>query len=218
MRPLTADTLRLLREPATNLGLQQRGVVSHLDVEHADQLLAFGIGRHARGSVLLAQDRERAIGQRIDIGHLGIADRELDEARVGAHVLGFADIDGDRRGALGAADRIVRCASASLLAEEIAAATSLPRSAASAPAPSHLVQYPFLLPSVHYPHPCFPFPNLAVPVLVSCTLGFPGFAVTLVRAFDRHAVFLLAAAAARPTVVDNPTVGAISARAQIAQA
>ena len=93
-----------MREAAADLGLQQRGVVDHLDVEHADQLLAFGIDRHAGGAVLLAEDRQRVVGQRIDVGDLGIADRDLDEARVGAHVLGLADIDGHRRGALGAAD------------------------------------------------------------------------------------------------------------------
>ena len=82
MRPLTAETRRLACGKRRRiLMLQQRGVVHHLDVEHADQLLAFGIGRHAGGAVLLAEDRERAVGQRIDVGHLGIADRELDEAR-----------------------------------------------------------------------------------------------------------------------------------------
>ena len=93
-----------IRKAARISVLHQRGVVHHLDVEHADQLLAFGIGRHARRAVLLAEDRQRAVGQRIDVGHLGIADRQFDEARVGADVLGLADVDRHRRGALGAAD------------------------------------------------------------------------------------------------------------------
>ena len=91
-------------EAAADLGLQQRGVVHHLDVEHADQLLAFGIGGHPRRAVLLAEDRERAVGQRVDVGDLGIADGELDEARLGADVFGLSDIDGHRRRALGLRD------------------------------------------------------------------------------------------------------------------
>ena len=59
-----------VREAATDLGRQQRGVVGHLDVEDADQLLALGIDRDARGADLLAEDRERVVGQRIDVGDL----------------------------------------------------------------------------------------------------------------------------------------------------
>ena len=91
-------------EALADLVLQQRSVVDHLDVEHADQLLAFGIDRHARGAVLLAEDRQRAIGQRIDVRHLRIADRDLDEAGVGAHVLGLADEHRHRERARGPAD------------------------------------------------------------------------------------------------------------------
>src|SRR4029079_5388532 len=46
-----------VRETAAYLGLQLRGVEHDLDVEYTDQLFAFGIGRHARRAVLLAQDR-----------------------------------------------------------------------------------------------------------------------------------------------------------------
>ena len=112
-----------VREAAAELGLQQRGVVDHLDVEHADQLLAFAIDRHARGAVLLAEDRERAVGQRIDVGDLGIADRELDEARVGAHVLGLADGDASpSRCAWPAPIWIDRCACACADREQAAGA------------------------------------------------------------------------------------------------
>ena len=99
-----ADPQIGVRKALPDLGLDQRGVVHHLDVEHADQLLALGIDRDARGAVLLAEDRERAVGQRIDVGDLRIADRDVDEAGVGAHVLGLADIDLDRRRALVRAD------------------------------------------------------------------------------------------------------------------
>ena len=69
-----------MREAARELAGEPRGVVGHLDVEHADQLLALGIDRDARGADLLAEDRQRVVGQRIDVGDLRIADRDVDEA------------------------------------------------------------------------------------------------------------------------------------------
>ncbi len=44
------------------------------------------------------------IRERIDVGHFRIADHDVDEIGVGAHVLRFADEDHDRGGAAGAAD------------------------------------------------------------------------------------------------------------------
>ncbi len=73
---------------------QPGDVVLHFDVEDADQLLAFGIDRHAGGADLLAEDRQRMIGERINVCDLRIADHDVDEAGGGAHVLRLAD--GDR--------------------------------------------------------------------------------------------------------------------------
>ncbi len=105
MRPLTEETCRC--EPGKRrreLVAQPGDVVGHLDVEDADQLLALGIDRHARGADLLAEDRQRVVGQRIDVGDIRIADRDVDEAVVGAHVLRLADGDRHHGGALVAAD------------------------------------------------------------------------------------------------------------------
>ena len=49
--------------------------------------LSCAVDRDARGADLLAEDRQRVIGQRIDVGDVRIADRDVDEALVGAHVL-----------------------------------------------------------------------------------------------------------------------------------
>ena len=104
MRPLTAVTRMLgVREAALELVLQQRGVVGDLDVEHADQLLAFAIERHARGAELLAEDRQRLVGHRMDVGDVGIADHDVAEAGVEPHVLRLADRDGDGGEPLGRA-------------------------------------------------------------------------------------------------------------------
>jgi hypothetical protein len=73
---------------------QPGDVVLHFDVEDADQLLAFGIDRHASGADLLAEDRQRMIGERINVGDLRIADHDVDEAGGGTHILRLAD--GDR--------------------------------------------------------------------------------------------------------------------------
>jgi hypothetical protein len=80
---------------AVELNRKTRDVVGHLDVEEADRVFAFVVDRHARGTDLLAQNRERMIGQRRDVGDVRIADSYIRERRVNAHVLGFAhgDID-----------------------------------------------------------------------------------------------------------------------------
>ncbi len=44
------------------------------------------------------------VGKRIDIRYLRIADHDVDEIGVGAHVLRFTDKDNHHRGAAGAAD------------------------------------------------------------------------------------------------------------------
>ena len=105
MRPLTVEACK--REPGKrrlSSLLQPRDVVGHFDVEDADQLLAFGIDRDARGADLLAEDRQRVIGERIDVGDFRVADHDVDEAAVGADVLRLADGDGDLRRPVGAGD------------------------------------------------------------------------------------------------------------------
>ena len=94
----------VVREAAGQLGAQRRCVVRHLDVEHADQLLVLAVDRHPGGSELLAEDRQRMVGQRIDVGDVGIAHHDVDERHVGANVIRLADRNDDRGGALGGAD------------------------------------------------------------------------------------------------------------------
>ena len=50
--PLTEDAEAGMREAAGDFRRQHRGVVDHLDVEDADQLLAFAIGGDAGGAAL----------------------------------------------------------------------------------------------------------------------------------------------------------------------
>ena len=91
-------------ELALELIGQPADVVVHLDVEDADQLLALGIDLHAGGADLLAENRQRVIGQRIDVGNVRIADHDVDEAGAGTHVLRLADGDRHHGGVIGAAD------------------------------------------------------------------------------------------------------------------
>ena len=88
MRPLTVEACesRTGEAPFQLVG-EPGDVVRHLDVENADQLLAFGIDRHAGRTDLLAENRQRVIGERIDVGHVRITDHHIDEAVIGAHVL-----------------------------------------------------------------------------------------------------------------------------------
>ena len=163
MRPLTDDDPEPgVREAAPDLGLQQRGVVDHLDVEHADQLLAFGIDRHARGAVLLAEDRQRAVGQRIDVGHFGIADREIDEARVGADVLGLADGDACTVAVRLACADLDRRAPPCAVAADISRTRQRPSWLRSAPARGARIALVELV-SCPTPHPLFlPSPKSSV--------------------------------------------------------
>ena len=77
------DAEARMRETLRKLAAEPRGVVGHLDVEHADQLLAFAVNRDARVADLLAEDRERAVGERDRVGDLRIADDHLGEAAFG---------------------------------------------------------------------------------------------------------------------------------------
>ena len=83
---------------------QSADVVVHLHVENANQLLALGIDLYAGGADLLAENRQRVIGQRIDVGDIRIADHDIDEAGAGAHVLRLADGDRHHGRMIGAAD------------------------------------------------------------------------------------------------------------------
>ena len=87
------DAEARMREALRQLAAEPRGVVGHLDVVHADQLLALAVDRDARGADLLAEDRERAVGERDRVGDLRIADDHLREAAFAAHALGLADRD-----------------------------------------------------------------------------------------------------------------------------
>ena len=87
-----------------DLGRQAGDVVGHLDVEDADLHLALAVERDPGGADLLAENGERAIGQRRDVGDVGIPDGDVGEGGVDAHVLGLADRDRDRDRVLGAAD------------------------------------------------------------------------------------------------------------------
>ena len=87
-----------------DLGRQARHFVGHLDVEDADMAPVLGVDRHAGRADLLAEDRDRAIGQRRDVGNVRIADGDVGERRVDAQVLGLADRNQHGRGPLGAAD------------------------------------------------------------------------------------------------------------------
>ena len=78
---------------------QPRHVVGHLDVENADDLLVLAVDRDPRGADLLAEDRQRMVGQRIDVGDVRIADHDVDQALIGVDVLGFADRHVHRHGA-----------------------------------------------------------------------------------------------------------------------
>ena len=88
-----------MRKARRDLRGELRGVVGDLDVEHADEPLALAVKRDPGGADLLAEDRDRAVGQRVHVGNLGIAHDHIDEGRVGAHVFGLADRDVDRGGA-----------------------------------------------------------------------------------------------------------------------
>src|SRR5581483_10211175 len=91
-------------EAARELVGQPRDVVGHLDVEDANQPLALGVDRDAGGADLLAEDRDGVVGERIDVGHLRIADGDVDEAAVGAHVERLADGDQHHGGVRAAVD------------------------------------------------------------------------------------------------------------------
>ncbi len=90
---------------ARDLRRQPRNVVGHFDVENADRLLVLAVDRDARGADLLAENRQRMIGERIDVGDIRIADRDIDQVLVGMHVLRLADRHHHRRGVGGAGER-----------------------------------------------------------------------------------------------------------------
>ena len=105
MRPLTveASSSRTGEAPFQLIG-EPGDVVRHLDVKNADQLLAFGIDRHTGRTDLLAKNRQRVIGERIDVGHVRITDHHINKAVIGAHVLGLADRHSQHDGPIAAAD------------------------------------------------------------------------------------------------------------------
>ena len=92
------DAEARMRETLRELAAEPRGIVGHLDVEHADQLLGLAVNRDARGADLLAEHRERAIGEGDRVGDIGIADDHLGEALCRAHAFGLADRDLHGRG------------------------------------------------------------------------------------------------------------------------
>ena len=91
MRPLTDDTLMPPPVKRCDLDRQPRNVVGHLDVENTDRLLVRPVDGDPRGADLLAEDRQRVIGQRADVGDVRIADRDVGEVLIGADVFGLAD-------------------------------------------------------------------------------------------------------------------------------
>ena len=76
-----------------DLRCEKRNVVGHFNVENADRLLVGAIHRDARRADLLAENGQRAVGQRADIGHRRIADHDIGEALLGVHVLRLAERD-----------------------------------------------------------------------------------------------------------------------------
>ena len=82
-----------MREPLREFAAEPRGVIGHLDIEHADQLLGFAVDRDARVADFLAQHRERAVSERDRVGDIRVADDHLGETLAGAHGLGLADRD-----------------------------------------------------------------------------------------------------------------------------
>ncbi len=58
---------------------QPGNVIGHLDVEDADRLLVLVVDRDARSADLLAEDRDRMVGQRTGIGNIRIADRRCQQ-------------------------------------------------------------------------------------------------------------------------------------------
>jgi hypothetical protein len=88
MRPFT----ELARMPLPTIWRscgQARHVVETPDVDDADGALALAVDGDPRGADLLAEDRQRAIGQRRHVRDLGVADGHLGEARVEADILGL---------------------------------------------------------------------------------------------------------------------------------
>ena len=74
------------------------GIERHLDVDAADQLLVLVEQRDAGGAEVVAEHVEGAVGERIDVGDLGIADDDLVERHIGLDRLRLALGDLDRRG------------------------------------------------------------------------------------------------------------------------
>src|SRR5262249_2313165 len=87
-----------MREALRELAAEPRGIVGHLDIEYADQLLALAVDRDTRSADLLAEHRERMVGEGNRVGDIGIADDHLGEALAGADALGLADRDLHGRG------------------------------------------------------------------------------------------------------------------------
>ena len=75
----------------TDLRRQPRNVVGHFDVENADRLVIGVVDGDARGADLLAEDGQRVIGQRADVGDVRIAHRDIGEGLIGPDVFGLAD-------------------------------------------------------------------------------------------------------------------------------
>ena len=82
-----------MREALRELAAEARRIVGHLDVEHADELLGLAVNRDTCSADLLAEYRERAIGEGDRVGNIGVADDHLGEALAGAHALRLADRD-----------------------------------------------------------------------------------------------------------------------------
>jgi hypothetical protein len=67
-----------------DLSGKPRDLIGHFDVEDADMPPVIRIDRDARGADLFAEHRNRPIGQRRHIRHLGITDRDVGEGRIDA--------------------------------------------------------------------------------------------------------------------------------------
>ena len=92
------------RNAVADRACQLVGIERHLDVDAADKLLVLVEQRDAGGAEIVAEHVEGAVGQRIDVGDLRIADDDLVERRIGLDRLRLALGDLDRR-VLGRRDR-----------------------------------------------------------------------------------------------------------------
>ena len=147
------------------------------------------------------------VGQRIDVGDLGIADRDVDEAGVGAHVLVLPIGDRHHGGALGAADldhALLRLARRRPCTAAMPPAAQPPRAAIGARSRSQLPRSSLVLSECRQSkpprHSSFIVVHDTLPTRLSTVpersdyrarCSAPSGRHGPVGALDRHAVFLL---------------------------